>query len=100
MVPEAEQRCAWSRNLDPNFCPRWGRTSIGPWHLAAANVTTRLPRTTHFNRLLRHAGGYSGTILTPNPITKCSLNNVHSNEMMHVGYICMYYECHSLATFF
>src|SRR6218665_207365 len=21
VVPEAEQRCAWSRNLDPNFCP-------------------------------------------------------------------------------
>src|SRR6218665_2668157 len=30
MVPEAEQWCAWNR---------------GPWHLAAANVTTRLPRT-------------------------------------------------------
>src|SRR6218665_3083477 len=21
VVPEAEQRCAWSRKLDPNFCP-------------------------------------------------------------------------------
>src|SRR6218665_3431845 len=21
MVPEAEQGCSWSRNLDPNFCP-------------------------------------------------------------------------------
>jgi len=21
MVSEAEQRCAWSRNLDPSFCP-------------------------------------------------------------------------------
>ena len=26
-VPEAEQRCAWSRKLDPNFCPGRGRTS-------------------------------------------------------------------------
>jgi len=27
VVPEVEQRCAWSRNLDPNFCPDRGRTS-------------------------------------------------------------------------
>src|SRR6218665_2559303 len=27
VVPEAEQRCAWSRNLDPNFCPGRGSTS-------------------------------------------------------------------------
>src|SRR6218665_3250270 len=27
VVPEAEQRCAWSRELDPNFCPGRGRTS-------------------------------------------------------------------------
>src|SRR6218665_3552581 len=27
VVPEAEQGCAWSRNLDPNFCPGRGRTS-------------------------------------------------------------------------
>src|SRR6218665_3250173 len=27
VVPEAEQRCTWSRKLDPNFCPGWGRTS-------------------------------------------------------------------------
>ena|SRR6218665_2921891 len=27
VVPEAEQWCAWSRNLDPNFCPSRGRTS-------------------------------------------------------------------------
>src|SRR6218665_593479 len=26
VVPEAEQRCAWSRKLDPNFCPGRGRT--------------------------------------------------------------------------
>src|SRR6218665_1336832 len=39
---------------------------VGPWHLAAANVTIRLPRTPPFSRLLRHAGGYSRTILTPN----------------------------------
>src|SRR6218665_325126 len=26
VVPEAEQRCAWSRNLDPNFCSCRGRT--------------------------------------------------------------------------
>src|SRR6218665_1320443 len=27
LVPEAEQVCAWSRYLDPNFCPGRGRTS-------------------------------------------------------------------------
>src|SRR6218665_2169156 len=27
VVPEAEQGCAWSRNLDPNFCPGRGRIS-------------------------------------------------------------------------
>src|SRR6218665_3466886 len=26
-VPEAERGCAWSRNLDPNFCSGQGRTS-------------------------------------------------------------------------
>src|SRR6218665_3084215 len=26
-VPEAEQGCAWRRNLDPNFCLGRGRTS-------------------------------------------------------------------------
>ena len=26
VVPEAGQRCAWSRNLNPNFCPSRGRT--------------------------------------------------------------------------
>src|SRR6218665_3293893 len=57
VVPEAEQRCAWSRKLDPNFCSGRGRTS---------DLGTRLPRTPPFSRLLRHAGGYSRTILTPN----------------------------------
>src|SRR6218665_1540021 len=27
VVPQAEQWCAWSRKLDPNFCPGRGRTS-------------------------------------------------------------------------
>src|SRR6218665_3526437 len=27
VVSEAEQWCAWSRKLDPNFCPGRGRTS-------------------------------------------------------------------------
>src|SRR6218665_1758819 len=27
VVPEVEQGCTWSRNLDPNFCPGRGRTS-------------------------------------------------------------------------
>src|SRR6218665_2727222 len=27
VVPEAEQRCTWSRNRDPNFCSVRGRTS-------------------------------------------------------------------------
>src|SRR6218665_2605536 len=47
VVPQAEQRCTWSRKLDPNFCPGWGRTS-GPWHLAAAGVATRLSRTSPY----------------------------------------------------
>src|SRR6218665_3900181 len=57
VVPEAAQRCAWSRKLDPNFCSGRGRTS---------DFSIRLPRTPPFSRLLRHAGGYSRTILTPN----------------------------------
>src|SRR6218665_2586535 len=65
VVPEAEQRCAWSRKLDPNFCPGRG-IHLGPWHLVTVDVATRLPRTPPFSRLLRHAGGYSRTILTPN----------------------------------
>ena len=39
---------------------------VEPWHLAAVDVATRLPRTPPFSRLLQHAGGYSRTILTPN----------------------------------
>ena len=68
VVPEVEQRCAWSRKLDPNFYPGRGRTSnvFEPWHLAAVDVATRLPHTPPFSRLLRHAGGYSRTILTQN----------------------------------
>src|SRR6218665_639017 len=50
-LPKAEQRCAWSRKLDPNF-------EVEPRTLAS-----RLPRTPPFSRLLRHAGGYSRTIL-------------------------------------
>src|SRR6218665_3409071 len=52
VVPEAEQRCPWSRKLDPNFCPGRAR-HFGHWHLAAADVATRLPRTPPFSRLLR-----------------------------------------------
>src|SRR6218665_3084318 len=47
VVPQAEQRCTWSRKLDPNFCPGWGRT-WDPWHLAAADVATRLSRTSPY----------------------------------------------------
>src|SRR6218665_320206 len=64
VVPEAEQRCAWSKKLNPSFCLGRGRTSA--LHLAAADVAIRLPRTPPFSRLLRHAGAYSRTILTPN----------------------------------
>ena len=69
VVPEADQWCAKNRSLYPNFCLVGVEPYPGPWHLAAANVTTRLPRTPSFSRSLRHAGGYSGTILTPNPQT-------------------------------
>src|SRR6218665_2809098 len=55
--PRGGQLCAWSRKLDPNFCSGRGRASA---------LGIRLPRTPHFSRLLRHAGGYSRTILTPN----------------------------------
>src|SRR6218665_3489028 len=27
VIPKAEEGCTRSRNLDPNFCPDWGRTS-------------------------------------------------------------------------
>src|SRR6218665_1197826 len=47
------------------FLP-WPGYNLGPWHLAATEVATGLPRTPPFSRLLRHAGGYSRTILTPN----------------------------------
>src|SRR6218665_494635 len=47
------------------FLP-WPGLNLGPWHLAAAAIATRLPRTPPFSRLLRHAGSYSRTILTPN----------------------------------
>src|SRR6218665_1006335 len=57
VVPEAEQRCAWSRKIDPNFCPGMVQPRI---------LASRLPPTPPFSRLLRHAGGYSRKILTPN----------------------------------
>src|SRR6218665_162142 len=47
----------WCRKLDPNVCSGRGRTS---------DLVIRLPRTPPFSRLLRHAGGYTRTILTPN----------------------------------
>ena len=37
VVPEAEQGCAWSRNLISNFCPGRG-LNLGPCCLMAANV--------------------------------------------------------------
>src|SRR6218665_4175132 len=46
------------------FLP-WPGSNLGPWHLGATDVATRLPSTPPFSRLLRHAGGYSRTILTP-----------------------------------
>src|SRR6218665_3418802 len=55
--PRGGQRCAWSRKLDPNFWSGRGRTS---------DLGIRLPRTPPFSCLLRHAGGCSRTILTPN----------------------------------
>src|SRR6218665_1021981 len=39
---------------------------VEPRTWASSDVATRLPRTPPFSRLLRHAGGYSRTILTPN----------------------------------
>ena len=72
VVPEAEQGCTWSRNLIFEFCPGRG-LNLRPCSLVAANVTTRLQHTQPpFSRLLRHAGGYSGTILTPSPQGKNS----------------------------
>src|SRR6218665_793165 len=57
VVPEAEQRCAWSTK----FLQISALAVIQPRTLAS-----RLPRTPPFSRLLRHAEGYSRTILTPN----------------------------------
>src|SRR6218665_2213621 len=87
LVPEAEQRCPWSRKLDPNFWCGGGRTS-GPWHLAAADVATTLPCTPTFSRLLRHAGGYSRTILTPQPAgVNMHLGTINRTYNMHLGTI-------------
>ena len=44
VVPEAEQRSAWSRNLVSNVCPGRG-LNLGPCSPRAANVTTRLRHT-------------------------------------------------------
>ena len=62
VVPEAEQRCAWSKNSIQISA----LAGVEPRHLAAADVATRLLCTPPLSRLLRHAGGYSRTILTPN----------------------------------
>src|SRR6218665_1685554 len=64
VVQEVEQLCAWSRKLDPNFCP--GRVEPRTLASSGRGCCTRLRRTPPFSRLLRHAGGYSWTILTPN----------------------------------
>src|SRR6218665_343291 len=56
--PRGGQGCAWSRKLDPNFCS--GRV------ITSEDLGIRLPRSPPFSRLLRHAGGYSRTILTTN----------------------------------
>src|SRR6218665_1402675 len=81
VVTEAEQRCAWSRKLDSNFCPDRDRTS-DPWHLAAAHVVTRLPRTPPFSRLLRHEGGWlqqDNSSPEPAGVLKWYLSIMHSN---------------------
>jgi len=63
MVPEAEQGCAGSKNLDPNFCPGQGGTS----DLGLVNVTTRLPRTTSFYPPLMICRRIQWDNLNPNP---------------------------------
>ena len=62
VVPEAEQgACGAENSIQISAL-----AGVELRTLAAANVTIRLPRTPPFSRLLRHAGRYSGTILTPN----------------------------------
>src|SRR6218665_3275405 len=69
------------------FLP-WPGLNLGPWHLAAADVTTRLPRTPPFSRLLRHAGGYSRTILTPNlQGLKYTLEEKEQSRSENSGYL-------------
>jgi len=66
VVPEAKLRCAWSRNLDLNFCPGRGTTlDFGIYRPRTLPLGYRTPPP--FSRLLQYAGGYSGTILTLNP---------------------------------
>ena len=59
----------WVSRLGTGSGIRWcgprGGTAVRLEHIAAADVSTRLPRTPPFSRLLRHIGGYSMTILTP-----------------------------------
>ena len=68
VVPKAEQRCTWSRHGAENSIQISALVGVEPRTLASSGrgCATRLPRTPPFSRLLRHAGGYSRTILTPN----------------------------------
>src|SRR6218665_178588 len=77
--PRGGQRYAWSRKLDPNFCSGRGRTS---------DLGIRLARTPPFSRLLRHVGGYSRTILTPN------LQGTHSQLLLLISGIHSPYRFH------
>src|SRR6218665_3118924 len=57
VVPEAEQAVRMEQKTRSKFLP---------WRVEPRAMASRLPRTPPFSRLLRHAGGYSRTILTPN----------------------------------
>src|SRR6218665_1876904 len=53
--------------------------------IAAADVAIRLPRTPPFSHLLRHAGGNSRTILTPN-LLGITPNSLTQNQIScHIG---------------
>src|SRR6218665_3688648 len=64
VVPEADNGAHGAENSTQ--ISALAGVELGCRHLAAADVDTRLPLTPPFSRLLRHAGGYSRTILIPN----------------------------------
>src|SRR6218665_3812406 len=59
VVPEAEQRCTWSRKLDPIFCAGWERPSHS-WYRARACVPYRISRPSLYIYIYKYIYIYNG----------------------------------------